>query len=302
MRGPDSQTRSAAPSLREHLREGPFALAMSSGFFSLFAHTGFFMVIEDEGLLLLRVSGSSAGALVTGAWAAGVDAPDLARELESLERRDFWDPGMGPGLLRGRLFRERLERLLPQRSFDACRVKAAVSVFEVRTRRTRVLGHGAITSAIQASCAVPLLFHPVGIEGRLYLDGGILDRPGLAGMPASEPRVLFHHIASKSAWRTRLEMQRRPGMVLEGLPRVRALPARRGTRCVPRRARGDEARARPDHRRRRRQLRVARPSPFRMSRRRGPGPEAAASCCSKRNTSRPRRRRRGDLPPPLRHR
>lgn len=228
MHGPDSQTRSRSPgaessrTLREHLREGPFALAMSSGFFSFFAHTGFLTVLEDEGLLPARVSGSSAGALVTGAWASGVDAPDLARELEQLERRDFWDPGMGAGFLRGRLFRERLERLLPQRGFDACRVPAAVSVFEVRSRRTKVLDSGELTTAIQASCAVPLLFHPVAIGGRSYLDGGILDRPGLAGMPASEPRVLFHHIASKSAWRTKLETPRRAGMVtvvLEDLPR-----------------------------------------------------------------------------------
>ena len=41
-------------------------------------------------------------------------------------------------------------------------------------------------------------------------------------MPESEPRVLFHHIAAKSAWRTKLEVPRRRGMitvVLEGMPR-----------------------------------------------------------------------------------
>jgi NTE family protein len=213
---------SMSMTLREHLREGPFALAMSSGFFSFFAHTGFLTVLEDEGLLPLRVSGSSAGALVTGTWAAGLDAPVLARELEQLERRDFWDPGMGAGFLRGRLFRERLERLLPNARFDRCRVPVAVSAFEVRSRRTRVLDTGDLGAAIQASCAVPLLFHPVAIGGRSYLDGGILDRPGLAGMPESEPRVLFHHIASKSAWRTKLDVPRRAGMVtvvLHGLPR-----------------------------------------------------------------------------------
>lgn len=227
MRGPDSESRGAGASrtlrtLREHLREGPFALAMSSGFFSFFAHTGFLTVLEDEGLLPMRVSGSSAGALVTGTWAAGLDAPELARELDQLERRDFWDPGMGAGFLRGRLFRERLERLLPNARFDRCRVPVAISAFEVRSRRTRVLDTGDLGAAIQASCAVPLLFHPVAIDGRSYLDGGILDRPGLAGMPESEPRVLFHHIGSKSAWRIKLDVPRRPNMVtvvLDGLPR-----------------------------------------------------------------------------------
>ena len=60
------------PTLEEWLREAPFALGMSSGFFGFFAHTGVVTVLEDEGLLPSRVSGSSAGALVGGAWAAGV--------------------------------------------------------------------------------------------------------------------------------------------------------------------------------------------------------------------------------------
>jgi len=226
---------SAKRTLREVLAEAPFALAMSSGFFSFFAHTGFLTVLEDAGLLPTRVSGSSAGALVTGAWAAGVDAPVLAAELDALERKDFWDPGVGPGLLRGRLFRERLERILPNHDFGACRVPASMSVFDVRTRRTRVVSEGAVTTAIQASCAVPFLFHPVTIGGRACLDGGILDRPGLEGMPAGEPRVLFHHIASKSPWRVGEQvLPRRPGMVtvvLEGLPRSGPFKLHEGRRA-----------------------------------------------------------------------
>ena len=210
--------------LREHLREAPFGLAMSSGFFSFFAHTGFLTVLEDEGLTPARLSGASAGALVGAAWASGLDAPLLAAELERLQRADFWDPAIGPGLLRGHLFRDRLQRLLPQATFDKGRAPAAVSVFHVRTRTTRVLDSGEFAAAIHASCAVPFMFHPVWIEGRAYLDGGILDRPGLMGMPESEERVLFHHIHSRSPWRTKGDNQipKRKGMVtlvLEDLPR-----------------------------------------------------------------------------------
>jgi NTE family protein len=199
-----------------------FALTMSSGFFSFYAHTGFLSVLEENGLLPARISGSSAGALVGGAWAAGLPAAALATELEALERRDFWDPGLGAGLLRGRLFQERLERLLPVKSFAETRVPVAMSVFEIRGRRTRVVETGDLATAIRASCAVPFLFHPVRIDGRSYYDGGILDRPGLEGMPAGE-RVLFHHIASRSPWRSKSEpMPSRAGMVtlaIENLPR-----------------------------------------------------------------------------------
>ncbi len=210
------------PTLRAWLQEGDFTLAMSSGFFAFFAHTGMMTALEDAGLVPARVSGSSAGALVGASWAGGVDAPVLAAELERLERAHFWDPGPGLGLLRGRLFRDKLGAMLGARTFRETRVPAAVSAFDVRTRTTHVLAHGPLVPAIHASCAVPLLFQPVSIGGRPYLDGGILDRPGLLGVPASDRRVLFHHIASKSPWRSALEMPEREGMVtlvMAGLPR-----------------------------------------------------------------------------------
>lgn len=201
----------------------PFSLAMSSGFFSFFAHTGVVSTLEEHGLVPRRVSGSSAGALVTGAFAAGLGGERLAVRLGALRRADFWDPRPGPGLLRGARFDRLLRELLPVDTFEACRIPAAISVFDLRTAATEVVTAGDLVAAIRASCAVPLLFHPVRAGGRLRWDGGILDRPGLRGMPTGE-RVLYHHITSRSPWRRRqsLEVPRRPGMVtlrILGLPR-----------------------------------------------------------------------------------
>ena len=235
------------PTLGEWLDEAPFALGMSSGFFSFFAHAGVLSVLEDRGQLPMRVSGSSAGALVVGTWAAGIDASHLAGELLRLERRDFWDPAPGPGLLRGRRFLERLEAMLPTRAFDDCRVPLAVSAFDLFTRRTAVLACGPLARAICASCAVPLLFQPVWIDGRPYLDGGIADRPGLAGMPAGT-RLLFHHIASRSPWRRptspALRIPRRQEMttlVIHDLPRVHPFALARGQQAFERARRATRA-------------------------------------------------------------
>ncbi len=236
------------PTLRAWLSEAPFTLAMSSGFFGFFAHTGMLAALEEAGLLPAGVAGSSAGALVAGLWAAGLDAPALDRELTGLRRDDFWDPSPGLGLLRGRRFRARIDALLPVSEFASCRVPVAVSVFDVLSRSTRVLSQGALAPAIQASCTVPGLFHPAWHRGRPLLDGGILDRPGLDGVPAGR-RVLHHHLASRSPWRSTRDKSlvppRRSGLValvLDDLPRsgpfklsegVRALgAARRATRLA----------------------------------------------------------------------
>lgn len=222
------------PTLRDWLADRPFALAMSSGFFSFYAHTGLVLALEDAGLPPSRVAGSSAGALVGGLWAAGLDAGSIRKTLLALRRDDFWDPAPGLGLLRGRAFRGLLEAHLPVARFEDCRVPASVSVFHLGRRRTDVLGAGELASALHASCAVPMLFQPVRRGGDLLYDGGIADRPGLAGL-GRDQRVLYHHIASRSPWRrpgsSSLRVPVRPQLValrIGGLPRVSPFRLGRG--------------------------------------------------------------------------
>lgn len=226
-----------SPSLLEWLREGPFVLTMSSGFFGFFAHAGLLSTLEDEGVLPSRITGSSAGALVGGAWAAGLSAKALGETLFALRRESFWDPRPGLGLLRGARFRGLLDELLPVQTFEQCRVPFALSVFDLAARRVRVLDRGLLAPAIQASCSVPFMFHPVWIGRRPYVDGGVGDRPGLKGAPPEE-RVLFHHLASRSPWRRRgspsLAIPPRANMttvVLDGLPRLGPFRLEQGARA-----------------------------------------------------------------------
>ena len=232
------------PTLRDWLSAEPFTLVMSSGFFGFFAHAGVVSVLEDEGLLPARMCGSSAGALVGGLWASGVPATRLSHELLELRREHFWDVRPGLGLLRGALFRARLEALALVRTFEECRVPLAVSAFDVLAARTTVLRDGELAPALHASCAAPFMFQPVRIGARLYLDGGILDRPGLAGAGQGE-RVLFHHLTSRSPWRRRsspaLRVPERPDMqvvALEGLPRLGPFQLERGREAMERAAEG----------------------------------------------------------------
>ncbi|HVU49070.1 MAG TPA: patatin-like phospholipase family protein [Polyangia bacterium] len=232
------------PTLRDWLSSAPFTLAMSSGFFGFFAHTGVMTVLEDEGLVPSRVCGSSAGALVTGLWASGVPARGIRDELLRLRREHFWDVRPGLGLLRGARFRALLESAIAVRTFDRCRVPLAVSVFDLGARRTTVLREGELAPALHASCAAPIMFQPVRIGRRLYLDGGILDRPGLAGVDGAE-RVLFHHLTSPPPWRRRNDAgpraPERPLMqvvAVSGVPSLNPFQLQRGGEAIERAAQG----------------------------------------------------------------
>jgi NTE family protein len=209
--------------LGDWLADAPFALAMSSGFFSFYAHTGMFDAVTRSGLRPQLVAGSSAGAMVGAAWASGLEMPELAERLIGLARDDFWDPAFGAGLLAGKKFDRLLRDLMPVTEAAHCRVPVKISVFDIARRRTHVIDRGDLPPAIRASCAVPGLFHPVWIDRRAYWDGGILDRPGLAGVPEGE-RVLFHHIAAPAPWsRKGPPIPQRSNMVtlvLDALPRA----------------------------------------------------------------------------------
>ncbi|RYE88594.1 MAG: patatin, partial [Myxococcales bacterium] len=214
----------------------PFALTLSAGFFGFFAHAGLVLALEERGLRPARVSGSSAGALVGGMWAGGMAAGAIVDELQRLDRAMFWDPAPGAGLLRGRRFHDRLAALLPA-TFAGCRVPLAVSVFDLARRRTEVLDRGPLPAALQASCTFPGLLQPVRLGGRLLIDGGVLDRPGLDGMPATSPRLFYHHIASRSPWRRQQDVARpeRPGMValqIDDLPRANPFRLDEGRRAL----------------------------------------------------------------------
>src|SRR5580698_7282192 len=113
--------------LADWLAQQPFALAMSSGFFSFFAHTGMLAALTARGLAPSSVSGSSAGALVGGAWASGVSVDTLATRLFALRRDDFWDPAFGVGLLAGGKFDALLREMLPITSMRACPVPLQIS-------------------------------------------------------------------------------------------------------------------------------------------------------------------------------
>lgn len=237
----------AVSTLRDWLREAPFTLGLSSGFFGFFAHAGVVSVLEEEGLFPARVVGSSAGALTGGLWAAGVPARRIREELLALRREHFWDPRPGLGLLRGALFRSRLEALLPVGTFEACPRPLAVSVFDLGARRTAVLRAGPLAPALHASCAAPVLFQPVRIGARTYLDGGVLDRHGLAALAPGE-RVLYHHLTSRSPWRRRsspaLRVPERPGLralAFDGLPRLGPFRLERAAEAMERAAEATRA-------------------------------------------------------------
>ena len=211
--------------LKDWLQEGPFTLTMSAGFFSFFAHCGMVSVLEEEGLIPAKLTGASAGALIGACWGSGCPAGRIKEQLFRVSKADFWDPTPGFGLLKGKLFHDMVADLAGVERLEDCPIPVAVSASDMFSRTAHVFSTGSLAQAVHASSAVPFLFHPVRIQGRYYVDGGVKDRHGLAGA-GRDGRIFYHHIASRSAWRrknsTALQLPKRDqlvSLVIADLPR-----------------------------------------------------------------------------------
>jgi NTE family protein len=165
------------PSLAEQLQDKKVALSLAAGYFGFYHHAGVIMALEELGIKPVRVSGTSAGALVGSMYAAGMDAQEMSDVLLALNREDFWDltwplGRYGFGLLGGHRFRAELARVLPVHLFEDCRIPLFVAIYALAQGRVKYLSSGPLVSAVYASCAVPYLFAPAVIQGERYWDGG----------------------------------------------------------------------------------------------------------------------------------
>lgn len=159
----------------------PVDLVLSSGFLAFAGHAGFLAAVEEAGVNVRGVMGTSSGALAGALFCAGYSAQQVAQELSRVPPiqllRPSCQPWQGIGDLRGVI--ARLAEVLPP-TFEDLERPFAVGVVN-SCGSHRVVASGALPSAVAASAALPLIFRPVAIPGAGsgFLDGGMVDRVGL---------------------------------------------------------------------------------------------------------------------------
>lgn len=176
--------------------DGPFTLSLSSGFFGFYAHVGFLKALAELRVQPSAYTGSSAGAIIAAAAASGMSIKDIEALALRVSRDLFWDPYPGLGFLRGRKLQKVIEREIGS-DFGKLQKPLRVSVFDIATRSTKVFTSGNLARTIRASCAVPVMFHPVRIDRRFYWDGGVKDKMGIHGLPLEE-KILSHYLENRS--------------------------------------------------------------------------------------------------------
>jgi NTE family protein len=162
--------------------DGPLpriALVLGGGGARGFAHVGAIRALEEAGVPVSLVVGTSVGSLVGALYANDPSALSLERATQGLGLDDFFDFSLGPFLGRGLGLAagERLEGFVRGRvggaRIEQLRTPYAAVATDLGTGEAVVLRDGDVARAVRASCAVPGVFEPVEREGRLLVDGSV---------------------------------------------------------------------------------------------------------------------------------
>jgi NTE family protein len=161
-----------------HCRVG---LALSAGGAKGLAHIGVLQVLEENGIEVDVIAGSSMGAYVASVWAMGCDGKEmerLAREVEGRWGRwKLLDPAFPPrkGFIRGKAVIDRLRRTLGDAHFSDLMRPLRIVATDLNTLDRVIFCTGEVAEAVHASSAIPGVCIPVEIDGETYIDGGVAE-------------------------------------------------------------------------------------------------------------------------------
>ena len=175
-------------------------VALGGGFARGIAHIGVLKVLEQEGIPVRVVTGTSVGALIGACYCGGLSSEELEQVARSVRFTTFarWTLSRYGFASNDRMV-SFLTRTLKVKTFEELRIPLGVAATDFNTGEGVVFHSGSIIDPVRASCAYPGMFLPVEIRGR-YLVDGMLSHP-VPTRPLREmgaDRVLAVHL--KGTW------------------------------------------------------------------------------------------------------
>lgn len=183
-------------------------LVLSGGGAKGLAHIGVLKVIDSLGIKVDYIGGTSMGAVVGGLYASGytanqldsifskIDIDALLQDYTPRESKSFYEKrndeiyaltlpfnnfrlglpsGLSKGLYNFNLMSRLTQHVSDVRDFDKLPIPFLCIATDVETGEQIVLDEGILAQAIIASGALPTLYSPVEINGRLLIDGGVVN-------------------------------------------------------------------------------------------------------------------------------
>lgn len=149
-------------------------LSLSGGGSKGLAHLGILQAMEDMGIFPDIISGTSAGAFAGVFYADGLRPKEIITFFKNRAFREFAEFTIPKaGFFKNTRFTDFLKNHLTARTFEELKIPLHVVTTDIEYGETHVFSSGPLINTIIASCTVPIVFTPVKIEERHYVDGGL---------------------------------------------------------------------------------------------------------------------------------
>lgn len=158
------------------MRQSFIGLALGGGAVLGGAHIGILRAIEEAGLEVKAISGTSIGAFVATLYAFGKNWQDIQSIVADLDWLDISRFSLSSyGLLSNERLGELLNEHLGDVEINEAHIPLAVIATDISRGEKVILNKGDAAQAVMASTAIPGIFRPVEINNRLLIDGGIME-------------------------------------------------------------------------------------------------------------------------------
>ena len=152
-------------------------LALGSGGARGFAHIGIIKILKEENIPIDYIAGSSIGAIIACLYGAGLDINRLYTISKFFKRKYYLDytvPKMG--FIAGNKVKELIQLFTYGRKLEELDIPVCVVATDLLSGEKIVFSKGPIAPAVRASISIPGIFVPEKVNGRLLVDGGVVDR------------------------------------------------------------------------------------------------------------------------------
>jgi NTE family protein len=159
------------------LKAPRIGLALGGGAARGFAHVGVIQVLEEAGIHVDLVVGTSAGSLVAALYASGRTGAQLQQVAESMDEAAFTDwtlPIFSRGMLRGEALARYVNAQVGNKLIENMTTPLGIVATQLSSGKGVLFQRGDTGTAVRASSAVPALFLPVKIGASEYVDGGLV--------------------------------------------------------------------------------------------------------------------------------
>ena len=151
-------------------------LVLSGGGARGICHLGVIKALEEFGVTIDFISGTSSGAITGALYSYGYKPAEIVNMIASTSfARSLRFAWAWTGLLSLEGLKELFLKFIPENSFEALKIPIVVAATDIKKGKIEYFTKGELIPAILASSCVPAMFNPVLLNGGLYVDGGILD-------------------------------------------------------------------------------------------------------------------------------